>query len=181
MDKAMLSSLSRVGISAVLILVTLVICKIKKLPIAETLAIRKSNLKSTISWLGAFIVLVVIEELALNALGEPPAVPWTHALPVICVRAFGIILVAPVGEELLFRGLLFYRISKTRLGTAGAILIPALLFSVAHVQYDASVLVVIFIDGMFFGVVRHMSGSVLVTILLHSLGNLYAVIERLPN
>lgn len=35
------------------------------------------------------------------------------------------------------------------------------------------------VDGLFFGLARHRTGSVLVPMLLHSLGNGYAVYQRL--
>jgi len=175
------SSILRVGISAFLIAMVFIICWVKRLPIKETLALRWISYQDIFLWVGLFVVWVVIEEISFKLLGMSSAQTWTYSLPGILIRAFGIILIAPVGEELLFRGLLFKRINDTKLGVTGAILIPAVIFAFIHVQYDIPVIVFIFIDGIFYGLVRYKTGSVILPILLHCLGNIYAVIERLPS
>ncbi|HEU5303211.1 MAG TPA: CPBP family intramembrane glutamic endopeptidase, partial [Gemmatimonadales bacterium] len=69
--------------------------------------------------------------------------------------------------------------AATRLGPAGAILIPAAIFALVHVQYSMPEKMLIAVDGVFFGLARYRTGSVLMPILLHSLGNAYAVAQRL--
>jgi membrane protease YdiL (CAAX protease family) len=174
-------SILRIGVSAFLIAIVFIICRVKRLPIKETLALRSITFQNTFLWVSLFVVWVLIEEISFKFLGIPSAQTWTYSLPAIFIRAFGIVLIAPVGEELLFRGLLFKRISDSKLGVTGAILIPAAIFAFIHVQYDILVIVFIFFDGIFYGLARHKTGSVILPILLHCLGNIYAVIERLPS
>lgn len=181
MENEITSSILRVGISAFLIAIVFIICRVKKLPFKETLALRWVSYKDTFLWVSLFVVWIVIEEVSFNFLGIPSAQTWTYSLPAIFIRAFGIILIAPIGEELLFRGLLFKRINDTKLGVIGAILIPAVIFALIHVQYVVPVIVFIFIDGLFYGYVRYKTASVILPILLHSLGNVYAVFERFPS
>lgn len=77
------------------------------------------------------------------------------------IRGIGIVILAPISEELMFRGLLFWRIKNSKLKTIGAIIIPAILFSAIHIQYsELLTLGIIFIDGLFYGLARHFSKSV---------------------
>ena len=78
---------------------------------------------------------------------------------------------APVSEELLFRGFLFRGIAASRAGWIAAILIPNLLWVEGHPQYDAPVLAALFVIGCVYGLARHLSGSVLLPILLHMAQN----------
>ncbi|MEQ8424920.1 MAG: CPBP family intramembrane glutamic endopeptidase, partial [Cyclobacteriaceae bacterium] len=63
--------------------------------------------------------------------------------------------------------------------SVGAIVIPALGFSLIHIQYsEVSTLTFIFIDGLYFGLARYYSKSVILAILLHAIGNTGALLER---
>ena len=59
------------------------------------------------------------------------------------------------------------------------ILLPAVAFSVMHFQYAAVGMLVIFMDGVLYGVARHHTRTLFVPVLLHMLGNAYAVYERI--
>ena len=132
-------------------------------------------------WVGAFIALAVVEEVAGRALGVPPVVPWGSRYEPLerVVRAGGMIAVAPVVEELLFRGLMFTRLSTTRLRPVGAVIVIAVLFAALHVQYGWLDLAFVLVDGLFFGAARAATGTVVVPLVCHMLGNAYAALERL--
>ncbi|MET0545293.1 MAG: CPBP family intramembrane glutamic endopeptidase [Caulobacterales bacterium] len=82
-----------------------------------------------------------------------------------------IALVAPLAEELIFRGFLFRGLAASRVGVMGAIVISSALWAVIHTQYDAFYMGVIFIIGLTFGGLRAWSGTTTLTILLHALMN----------
>jgi membrane protease YdiL (CAAX protease family) len=88
-----------------------------------------------------------------------------------------LIVVAPIGEELLFRGFLFRGVVREPGDVLPGILVTALLWSVLHVQYDWFGGAVVFVIGMLLGYVRHYSGSTTLVILLHALLNLESVLE----
>lgn len=88
-----------------------------------------------------------------------------------------VVVVAPVVEEIVFRGFLFRGLSATRLGVAGAIVLISATWAVIHVQYDWVQLGQIFLIGLLLGWLRWASGSTLLTILLHVLTNLAATIQ----
>jgi CAAX protease family protein len=87
------------------------------------------------------------------------------------------ILVAPVGEELIFRGFLFRGWARSIRSTWPAIVVISLLWAALHVQYDWTGILQIFVIGLFLGAVRWRSGSTLLTFVLHALFNLEGTIE----
>ena len=90
-----------------------------------------------------------------------------------------IVLAAPIGEELLFRGYLVSRLSASKLGTTGAIWISSLLFALAHLNYP--LLGMAFIGGLgaALALVRIRSGSIWPSISLHILWNSFIVLMSL--
>ena len=87
-----------------------------------------------------------------------------------------IVLVAPVTEEVLFRGFLFAGLARSFVGPGGAIALTSALWAVIHLQYDAPLIGAIFVIGLIMGLARFRSGSILLTCVLHSLVNLGAMI-----
>ena len=87
------------------------------------------------------------------------------------------VIVAPAGEEILFRGFLFRGFVKSERSVWPAIVVISLLWAALHIQYDWAGMLQIFIVGLFLGWVRWTSGSVLLTFFLHALFNFEGTIE----
>src|SRR5215468_4981646 len=90
---------------------------------------------------------------------------------------FALIVVAPVGEELLFRGFLFRGFVREPRDALPGILAISLIWSLLHIQYDWFGASLVFGIGVLFGYVRLYSGSTTLVILLHALLNLESVVE----
>jgi membrane protease YdiL (CAAX protease family) len=153
----------------------------KKLSYKNDIGLIFPNWKNLIFWITAFVILIALEEFIYEQFIDTITVPWKekYSTSQMILRGIGIVLLAPITEELIFRGLLFWRIKNTKLKTVGAIIIPAILFSAIHIQYsELLTLGIILIDGIFYGLARHYSKSVILAIILHSLSNLGAVLER---
>jgi membrane protease YdiL (CAAX protease family) len=88
-----------------------------------------------------------------------------------------VLLVAPVFEELAFRGFLFRGLASSRLGAGGAILLTSGVWAIIHLQYDWFGVLNIFLCGLFLGEVRRRTGSTTTTVFLHGVQNLLATIE----
>jgi membrane protease YdiL (CAAX protease family) len=82
------------------------------------------------------------------------------------------VVVAPVLEEILFRGFLMRGWSETRFGAAGAIVLTSLLFAAIHTQYSVTGMTLVFGFALLFGLMRWLSGSTVLTILMHAARNL---------
>jgi membrane protease YdiL (CAAX protease family) len=85
-------------------------------------------------------------------------------------------IVAPISEELLFRGYAFSGWVE-KITPWGAILAPAVLFTVCHLQYGWAGLLYVFVMGVTLGIVRWRTGSIYPCIALHAAYNLYHCIE----
>jgi membrane protease YdiL (CAAX protease family) len=88
-----------------------------------------------------------------------------------------LVVLAPVGEETLFRGFLYKGIAASSGGPTVAIIVSSVAFALLHVQYDWYGVVGVAAIGLYLGVVRYRSGSLLLTMLLHAVANLFATLE----
>ena len=89
----------------------------------------------------------------------------------------GIVLAAPILEELFFRGFLFEGIMESRLGSSGAVLITSLLWASIHTQYEIFGITYLLIFGIILGIAKIKTRSTYVTIFMHSFNNLISVAE----
>jgi hypothetical protein len=83
-------------------------------------------------------------------------------------------LLAPLGEELFFRGYV-YGAARESLGMPGAILLSSALFALAHAfsatEGLAALLIPVFLLGLLLALVREWSGSLLPCLVAHMLNN----------
>lgn len=105
----------------------------------------------------------------LSALDETtsPAVQWGLWL--------GAALVAPVCEELFFRGLLQTFLVKELGSRTRAVLIAAMLFALVHLSV-VQTLPALFLMGILLGVLYERTGSLVAVILVHSLFNIKTLV-----
>ena len=89
---------------------------------------------------------------------------------------FAFVILAPVQEELLFRGFLYRGFAPT-LGPAPAVILLSAVWALFHVQYEWFFVGEIFVLGLAFGWLRWLSGSTLLTIMLHATVNGLAMLE----
>ena len=85
-----------------------------------------------------------------------------------------VVIVAPISEEVAFRGFLFRGLAASWLGVSGTLIATSAAWAAMHVQYDTFTLAQIFLIGLLLGWIRWASGSTLLTIGLHMLANLAA-------
>jgi membrane protease YdiL (CAAX protease family) len=87
-------------------------------------------------------------------------------------------LVAPIIEEIIFRGWFFKRVADSKLGDLGAIVLTSFTFSIVHTQYEHFMsLVMIFILGFALGLVRYKSNNTSYCIAIHILFNTFTTIS----
>lgn len=131
-------------------------------------------------WFAAFVALAVFEELIGPTLGVAAPERWgtLYSPSIKVVRVAAMVILAPISEELVFRGLLYHVLSTTAAKPLGAIALTALAFTLMHVQYGYQALLFVLVDGVFYGTVRYSTGSILLTMCLHALGNAYAAYQR---
>lgn len=153
----------------------------KKIGIRDYLGLNKINFKETAGWLIIIVIFMIFIEL-MNKLSNHPSIPDVMLTAYKTARyvylfVFAVVIIAPIFEELLFRGFLFAGLRDSKLGLTGAIIISSLTWSIIHRQYDVYWIVIIFIMGLIFGVARYKSKSIYTTILMHMLNNFVASVQ----
>jgi membrane protease YdiL (CAAX protease family) len=94
----------------------------------------------------------------------------------LAAMSFAIVVVAPIGEEVGFRGFLYRGLVRPGWEIV-AIIAISLAWALLHVQYDWLGMLQIFVLGLVLGWFRWASGSTTLTIIMHVLINLEATIE----
>jgi len=90
---------------------------------------------------------------------------------------FAMVVIAPVSEELFFRGFLFKGVESSRMGPVGAVIVTSLVWSVLHAQLDVFALAGTFVGGLLLGWALLKTRSVYIPIIMHAIWNLIATIE----
>ncbi|MEB3826727.1 CPBP family intramembrane glutamic endopeptidase [Phormidium sp. CCY1219] len=150
-------------------------------PVEEYLSLKKPNPKQLGKWLLIILAFLLASD-ALTYFFPPPIVPeWTVKLyqtaGFLPLLYFAVAIVAPIFEEIFFRGFLFEGFRASPLGNTGALAISALSWAIVHLQYDAYYIFIIAIFGLILGYARLKTQSIYVPIAMHGLNNLIALIE----
>ena len=153
----------------------------KGLPAEEYLGLNAVSVREMARWCVALVVVGIVMDGLLSWLGKSPSSEFMEKiyetagfLPLLW---FALVVVAPISEEMLFRGFLYQGLVRSRAGVAGAIIIPAVLWAMIHVQYDVYGIGTILVLGILFGYARWKSQSICTTIYMHALTNLLALLE----
>ena len=147
----------------------------------DYLGLKPVGLLGALPWLAATLALVAASD-GLTLMLDRPLVPEFMSniyqtagfLPLFWLA---IVIMAPVFEEVFFRGFMFAGLDGSRLGGLGAVVLTALAWAAIHLQYDLYGIATIFVLGLLLGAVRLKTGSVLLTIGLHATINLIASLE----
>lgn len=152
----------------------------KRFPIRDYLALRKPTRSELVRWLLFLGIFLVFSSVLAYILNRPiqdfmiDAYKTAYFAPAFYIA---LIIMAPILEEISVRGFLFQGIRYSRLGSIGAVSLTALGWSVLHYQYDVYTIINILAGGVLLGVARLKSNSIYVTIAMHSLWNIVAIIE----
>lgn len=158
--------------------------RMKRWSIAEYLALVWPDRAVAWRFLGGLIVLIAVCDAALYLSGHPLVTPFqlesyssAMAEGWLAPLWFGAVIVAPAGEEVLFRGFMYRGWARSERHVWPAIVAISVLWALLHVQYDWAGMLQIFIVGLFLGWARWRSGSTLLTFGLHALFNVEGTIE----
>ncbi len=88
-----------------------------------------------------------------------------------------VLVAAPIGEELLFRGFLLRGWAASRLRAPGGVVLTSAIWAGMHVRYDWVNIGSIFGLGLLLGYLRMRSGSTVPTIIAHSAYGLAATVQ----
>jgi membrane protease YdiL (CAAX protease family) len=150
--------------------------------IGDYLALRRSRVADIVIGVAALAGVLLLSGLFASLLDlEAPAFTTdtfasAQASGALPLYFLAFVVLAPVQEELLFRGLL-YRGLAPAFGPAPAIIVLSAIWAMFHVQYPWFFVGEIFVLGLTLGWLRWRSGSTLLTIGLHAMVNGLAMLE----
>lgn len=152
-------------------------------PVRDYLALRPASRSTTLRWLLYTALLLAALDRASVLAGYPVVPDWmkeiyrTAHFPMLLF--FAIVVLAPVFEELLFRGFVFEGLRRSRLGVTGTIVLASAAWACVHLQYEWFYVGQIFGLGVLLGVARAQADSVVLPILMHSVSNGIASIQMI--
>lgn len=135
-------------------------------------------------WGIAFFVFALVLEIIFYQLGILEISPWKNGFAASIIRIAGAVVLAPIAEEIMFRGVLLNLLFKKINNLHMAIFLQAVLFVLLHnFAYENTVsanigIVQAFVDASLFAYARHYTRSLYTPMLMHAFGNFIAVFER---
>jgi uncharacterized protein len=154
-------------------------------PFADYLALRWPSWKDVLIGIIGLVLAVVGWEFLSYPVGHEASpdymvnvVKSAQSEGVFWLMIVALCVAAPVSEELLARGFLYRGWSETFLKVPGAIILSSLTWAGLHLQYDFDWFFFseVFCLGLWLGYLRYRSNSTWLTIILHGLNNLGAVL-----
>ena len=135
-------------------------------------------------WTLGFLILVLLTEFTFFKLGILEIDKWNHSIYPSIIRILGAVILAPIAEEFIFRGLILNTLTKRNLNIHLAILMQACIFVLLHnFTYQNTLTSNIgiaqsLIDALLFGYARYHTKSIYTPVVMHMTGNSIAIIER---
>jgi len=149
--------------------------------IRHYLALNTISLSEVKKWVLVICALIVLIDSLTYLLGKPIVVEFMiktySSAEIVWLFWVALVVAAPIFEELFFRGFLFTGLSSSFLGPIGAILVTSATWAAVHLQYDLYGIISIFVVGVILGIARFTTGSILTTIMMHSMMNLVATVQ----
>jgi membrane protease YdiL (CAAX protease family) len=173
------------GLPAVLAALWLAI-RVSGTPFTDYLALRGTSWTNFLIGAIALFVLVMGWDLVSRATGrevEPgfmgEVLKSASADGALWLLVIAFCVAAPISEEFFARGFLYRGWSESFLGPAGAVVLSSVVWTGLHLQYDWFFLGEVFSIGLLFGYLRYRSNSIWLTVVLHGLNNLAAVVQTM--
>jgi uncharacterized protein len=173
------------GLPAVLAALWLAI-RFTRTPFADYLALRPTRWTNFLIGAVALLVLVMGWDLLSRAMGrevEPgfmgDVLKSARADGALWLLVIAFTVAAPISEELFARGFLYRGWSESFLGPSGAIVLSSMVWTALHLQYDWYFLGEVFSIGLLLGYLRYRTNSTWLTIFVHGLNNLAAVVQTI--
>lgn len=154
--------------------------------IRDYLALRSLNWRSYLFGILALVVLFIFIEL-VNWFFKRDSVP--EVMKLIYQSAdnkillfLAIVILAPLFEELFFRGFLFRGLflgggENSMPRVWGTIIVTSAVWAVIHLQYEAFEIGIIFVMGIVLGAARWITGSLYLPLFIHALNNLVSTLQ----
>ena len=156
--------------------------RLARVPFGEYMALRRAKWRDILVGVGALAAVLMVAGLGATLSGQETPDFMTETFRtardagMLPLFFFSFAVLAPVQEELFFRGFLYRGLSAS-IGPWVTIVLTSAVWSVVHLQYEWFFVAEIFLLGVVFGWLRMRSGSTILTMLLHGGMNMLAVLH----
>ncbi len=165
-----------------LVAISMLIIRLKGGSLRRYLALKPFSLSAGIGMLGLLLIFMIASQALTYVLDMAPLVfvdPLYQSVSSVWLLVFAMVVVAPIYEEVIFRGILWSAIAEqftapsysANHGAIVASIVTSLIFAVIHVQYGIYEISTIVVLALIFCYVRIKSGSLLLPIVLHIVNN----------
>lgn len=184
MQNEILKSIVRVLPFLIVVVVITILIKKKKINPLEIDLQKPVSTGRFFACVMAFAAYTLLTEFVLYKMELLQVDAWKKSLLPSIIQIIGIVILAPIAEELLFRGLVLSKLIKAGVNKHLAIMIIAALFVLAHhFTYENTMagnigIVQSFVDAVLFSYARFYTKSLFTSMAMHSFGNAVAVVER---
>ena len=148
----------------------------------QYLALRPFSLAVGMGMIGLLLIFMIGSQALTYMLDKSPLAfvdPLYQSVSSVWLLIFAMVIVAPIYEELIFRGILWSAIAEQFTsppdteyrGAIVASLVTSLIFAVIHLQYGIYEISTIVVLALLFCYARIKSGSLILPILLHIINN----------
>jgi membrane protease YdiL (CAAX protease family) len=154
--------------------------RLSRVSFREYMALKWPGWRDMLTGVGALAAVIFVAGTAATLTGQqtPDFMGDTYRTArdagMLPLFFFSFVVLAPVQEELIFRGFMFRGVQRA-LGPWIAIVLTAAVWAVVHPQYEWFYVAEIFLLGVAFGWLRARTGSALLTMLLHAGMNAMAI------
>jgi membrane protease YdiL (CAAX protease family) len=153
-------------------------------PVTDYLGLVLPERRAAMITVAAVVAFVLAFDAFTYLVGKPIVTPFqvdlyknaaaSNSLPLMWLT---LVVAAPLGEEIMFRGFLYRGWAQTQRAVIPAIIVISVFWAIIHTQYDWFGIVQIFLIGLLLGWVRWRSDSTLLTTGLHGLINAWATLQ----
>lgn len=164
----------------ILSFLTVLIIRLRGGSISYYLAFRRFSMAVGIGMFGLLVLFMIASQALTYFLDKMPLVfvdPLYQSVSSVWLLILALVVIAPIYEEILFRGLFWSAIEEqfsAESGVQGAVVasfITSFIFAIIHLQYGLYEIGTIVILALIFSYARYKSGSLWLPILLHIINN----------
>ena len=165
-----------------LVAISVLLIRVRGGNVKQYLALKPFSWTVGIGMLGLLLIFMIGSQALTYLLDKSPLVfvdPLYQSVSSVWLLIFAMVIVAPIYEELIFRGLLWSAITEQFSGATyaehrGAVvasLVTSVIFAVIHLQYGIYEISTIVVLALIFCYARIKSGSLVLPMLLHIINN----------
>ena len=159
-------------------LLTVALVRIRGGTVVQYLALKPFSVRAALGLFGIWLLFMIGSEALTYWLGKTPldfVDPLYQSVSSVWLLIAVMVIVAPLYEELIFRGLLWSAIAEqfvdAKRGILVASLVTSVIFALIHMQYGMYEISTIIVLALIFCYARIKSGSLILPMLLHVLNN----------